>query len=127
MISQTIFLEAPPEKVYDCLMNEKKHSEFTNASAKIEPEVNGSFSVWDGYATGKTLELVLNKKIVQSWRASDWPENVFSTAAFEFLEKDNGTSLTFTQVGIPEEFEKDIEKGWEDFYWKPLKKYLVTN
>jgi len=69
----------------------------------------------------------LNKKIVQSWRASDWPENVFSISTFEFLEKDNGTSLTFTQVGVPEEFEKDIEKGWEDFYWKPLKKYLVTH
>src|SRR3989344_5153900 len=120
MINQTVFLEAPPEKVYDCLMNQKKHSEFTDANAKIDKRVNGSFSVWDGYATGKTLELVLNKKIVQSWRASDWPKNVFSTVTFKFSEKDNGTILAFTQVGIPEEFEKDIEKGWEDFYWKPL-------
>lgn len=124
MITQTIFLDAPPEKIYECLINEKKHSEFTNASAKIIPVVGGDFSVWDEYATGKTLELVLNKKIVQIWRASDWPKNVFSTVTFDFLEKDNGTSLTFTQVGVPEEFEKEIEKGWEDFYWKPLKKYL---
>ena len=45
MITQTVFLESPPEKVYDCLMNEKKHSEFIGANAKIEQKVNGSFSV----------------------------------------------------------------------------------
>ncbi len=36
----------------------------------------------------------------------------------------DGTELEFTHENVPEEFEKEIEKGWEDYYWKPLKKYL---
>jgi len=33
--------------------------------------------------------------------------------------------LIFTQTGIPDKNYKDILRGWKDFYWKPLEKYLA--
>lgn len=124
MITQTIYFQATPEKVYNALMIEKEHAKFTGAGAEIENKVGGKFSVWDGYSTGKNLELIPGKKIVQSWRASDWPEGIFSKVIFELTKQDNGTKLKFTHENIPPDCEKDIAKGWEDYYWNPLKNYL---
>ena len=124
-IHQTIFFSASPSEVFEALMDEKKHAEFTGSSAKIERNVGGKFSVWDGYATGENKELVKDKLIVQTWRASDWPENAGSIVKFEISKENNRTKLNFTQTGVPKEFYEDVSAGWKDFYWKPMQKYLV--
>ncbi len=124
VIKQTIEFSASPEQVYELIMDEKKHAGFTSDSAKVSREVGGKFSVWGGYATGKNLEIVPNKKIVQTWRASDWPAEVESKVTFKFSKKDNGCELKFTQTGVPSKFYKDIEQGWVDNYWNLMKAYL---
>lgn len=126
MIKQKVHIKVSPDVLYDALMDEKKHSAFTNAKAIIDQKVGGKFSVWDGYVTGENLELVPNKKIVQSWSASDWPEDAVSKVTFVFNTAENGTELEFKHENIPKDFEKDVEKGWEDYYWKPLKEYFRT-
>lgn len=108
-------------------MDEAKHGEFTGAKAVMENKVGGKFSVWDGYAKGTNLELVPGKKIVQSWRASDWQEKDESTVTLKFTPSKDGTELEFMHENIPEEFEKEIEMGWTDYYWKPLREYLKKN
>lgn len=123
-IKQTAVIKAPAQAVYDALMNSKQHAEFTRAAANIENKVDGEFSVWDGYATGKNLELDPGKKIVQLWHASDWPDGVESTVTYELSEKDGVTTITLTQIGVPEEFVNDVAQGWQDYYWEPLKQYL---
>ena len=124
MIKQAVHFPTTPEVLYDILMDEKKHGDFTNAKAKIDPRVGGKFSVWDGYATGENVELIPGKKIVQTWRASDWPNDVMSKVTFVFKPAEAGTELEFTHENVPREFEKDIEQGWEDYYWTPLKRYV---
>ena len=56
-------------------MDSKKHGEFTGDKAKIDPKVGGKFSAWDGYILGKTLELEPFKRIVQSWRTTEFPKD----------------------------------------------------
>ena len=123
-IKQSVEFRASPEEVYEALMDSKKHARFTGAPATVSRKVGGKFSVWDGYAEGKNLELAPGKKIVQSWRASDWPEGAESKVVYEFAKTKKGTKLTFTQTGVPEEFVGDIRQGWKDFYWVPMKKML---
>lgn len=123
-INQTIEFKATPEAVYEIIMDEKQHASFTSASATIGRKVGDKFSVWSGYATGKNLELVPNKKIVQTWRASDWPDGVESKVTFELIAKNGGCELRFTQEGIPEDQYKDIKQGWIDNYWDLMKDYL---
>lgn len=124
MIKQTVLFSVAPDVLYDVLMDEKKHGDFTNAKAKIDPKVGGKFSVWDGYAAGENVELIPGKKIVQTWRASDWPEEAISKVTFIFNSSKGGSELEFTQENVPKEFEKDIEQGWKDYYWAPLKEYI---
>lgn len=125
-IKNEIILSCSPQTAFDAWMDNKKHGTMIGGNAKIDPKVGGKFDIWDGYAVGKTLELDHNKlKIVQSWRDESWPENHYSQITIEFHAHDNNqTKLVFTQTGIPAENVKDIEEGWEDYYWKPMKKYF---
>ena len=44
----------------------------TGAAARIAGRVGAAYSAWDGYIAGKTLELAPGKRIVQSWRTTEF-------------------------------------------------------
>jgi activator of HSP90 ATPase len=123
-IRQSVTFKSRPHEVYEALMDEKKHAAFTGGKAKVSRKVRGKFSLWGGDIEGKNLELVQDKKIVQSWRYSDWENGVYSTATFVLEEIDKGTHLTFTQTNVPDEHFEEIKQGWKDYYWKPMKEML---
>ncbi len=123
-IKQSITFKATPHEVYEALMDSDKHSQFTGGEAKISREVGGTFTVFDNYAEGTNLELIPDKKIVQTWRASDWPEGHYSRVTCSQKEVDGGTRLTFTQTGVPAEQHEDISQGWRDYYWTPMQEML---
>jgi activator of HSP90 ATPase len=121
-IRQTITFNASPHDVYEMLMDEKKHARLNGGSALISREVGGTFSTNDGYSTGTNLELVQDTKIVQTWRASDWPEDHYSTLSITLSPVSSKTNLSCVQTGVPEDQYEEISQGWYDYYWDPLKK-----
>lgn len=124
-ISQRVHFECSPKEVYSALMDSKKHSQFTGGKAVISQKVGGTFSAYDGYAFGKNVELVKDTKIVQTWRASDWSTGCESLVTFSMKKSPSGgTMLAFKQENVPVSCAKDIEKGWKDYYWKPMKEML---
>lgn len=123
-IKQSVFIHASPHTVYEALMDSKQHSAFTGDAAKISRKVGGTFNTFGGYAEGENLELVPDRKIVQSWRASDWPEGHFSRCTFALSKSKAGTRLTFTQTGVPDDQFESIKQGWIDYYWEPLKEFF---
>jgi activator of HSP90 ATPase len=123
-IRQSVIFRATPHDVYEALMDSSRHTEFTGDEASISRVVGGPIMAYGGYVTGKNLELIPDEKIVQAWRASDWPEGQESTATFTLSAEDGGTRLTFVQEGVPDEQRTDIEQGWIDYYWTPMKAML---
>ena len=123
-IRQSVTFKASPHAVYEALMDSRKHSKFTGAQAKISRKVEGRFTAYDGYIEGVHLNLVRDKKIVQSWRGSDWPEGHFSRVTFSLKKMKDSARLTFTQNGVPNQHYRDINQGWRDYYWKPMKEML---
>ena len=124
-IRQSATFKTTPHEVYEALMDSRKHARFTGAKASITRKVGGKFTAYDGYIEGINLSLAPDKKIVQSWRGSDWPEGHYSRATFSLKKVKNGTHLTFTQSGVPNQYYNDIKQGWHDYYWKPMKEMLV--
>jgi activator of HSP90 ATPase len=120
-IRQSVTIKASPHEVYEALMDSKKHSRFTGDKAVISRKIGGKFTAFGGYSEGQNIELVPDEKIVQSWKAGDWPEGHYSQATFSLKEIEGGTRLTFTQTGVPAEQYDDIKQGWQDYYWEPLK------
>ena len=123
-IKQIVNIKASPIKVYEALMDSKKHAEFTGYPAKISNKVGGEFMASGDYIHGKNLELHPGKKIVQEWRAADWPEGHRSKVIFKLNKTKAGTRLTFIHERLPAEFVDSISDGWRDYYWVPLKQYL---
>jgi len=123
-IKQSATFKASLHDVYEALMDSVKHSQFTGDKADISREVGGNFTAFGGYSEGVNIKLVQDRKIVQTWRASDWPEGHYSQVTFLLENSEDGTQLTFTQTGVPEEQYEDISQGWRDYYWKPIKDML---
>ncbi len=124
-IKQGAMLPGTPHQVFELLMDSKKHAAFTGGQAKIGRTIGSPFSVFDGWATGTTIELIKDEKIIQQWRGADWLVDHYSIATFTFLLAKGGqTKLLFSQTNVPTEFAKDVADGWREYYWKPMKELL---
>ena len=119
-IKQKIILKASPHELYEAILDPKMHSQFTGSKATNDRKIGGKFTADDGYAFGKNIKLEKDKKIVQSWATTDFPDT-FTEITFEFNKKGSSTELVFTQTGVPDKSYKEISDGWKEFYWKPLK------
>jgi activator of HSP90 ATPase len=128
-IKQTVRFSAPPQEVYNLLMDSKKLAALTGGSAKMSKKPKGKFVVFDGYCHGYNMELEEGKKIVQAWHFAEdgWPDDHFSICTFTLSKDGKGTKLAFTQTEIPEHKAKPLANGWKEYYWEPMKAYLKTD
>lgn len=128
IIKQTVIIpKATPKQVYDAYTDPKKHSEFTDSRASGKPVVGGKFSSWDGYIFGKYLELKESERIVQDWTTTDWEEG-YSSSKLELTFKavPQGTEITMVHSNVPKAQAEEVEGGWTEFYWEPLKEYFAN-
>jgi activator of HSP90 ATPase len=125
-IRQQVIIKASPRQVYDTLLDAKQFSAFTGgAPAEIDSKAGGAFSCFGGMITGRNVELMPNQRIVQAWRAGNWPEGVYSIVRFELDAQGSETRLTLDHSAFPEGNAEHLEGGWHKMYWEPLKKYLA--
>ena len=118
-------LPAPPEAVYDAWLDSAAHSAMTGAKAKIAKRVGGAFIAWDGYISGRTLELKPGERIVQSWRTSEFDAaDPDSTITVELAPAKTGTRLTLHHRGVPDGQTNYENGGWRDFYFTPMRTYF---
>ncbi len=122
-IEQKILINTTPHEIYEVFMDSKKHSKLTESEAKISRKIGGKYSVWEGTISGKNVELIPDKKIVQTWKSDgeDWAKNPPSTITLLLEPVDEGTVIKFTQEDIPEEACDSVKKGWNTYYWEALK------
>jgi len=132
----TVTIHAKAETIYKAWLSTQGHSAITGSPAKVDGTVNGDFTAWDGYIWGMFLELEENKRIVQAWRTSEFPSEAEDSIVEILLEEEIAstgkrrlattykTKLTLKHSNIPEGQADGYKKGWEDFYFKPMKGYF---
>lgn len=124
-IEDKVVIPATPDEVYDAFLDPKKHAAFTGSKATGSPKVGAKFTAWDGYISGKNLELEKGKRIVQEWVTTGWPEGYApSRLELTFTRVKGGTEISMVHSNVPAEQADDYAQGWKDFYWKPLKEYF---
>ncbi len=125
-ITQKIIIpKVSPKEVYEAYVDPKKHSEFTDSEATGKPVVGGKFTAWDGYISGKFLELEESKRVVQEWTSTDFPEGAPpSKLELTFREVPKGTEIVMVHSNVPKDQEDETAEGWTEFYWEPLKQYF---
>jgi activator of HSP90 ATPase len=113
--------------LYEGWLDSAIHGAFTGGQdAKISPKVGGKFSAWDGYIFGTTLELDPYRRIVQTWRTTEFPSNA-PDSHLEILFEDNkdGTKLILNHTQLPEDQVDEYIQGWKDYYFKPMHNYYL--
>lgn len=118
-------LAASPAKIYVAWLSSAGHSAMTGAPAETTYQAGGRFTAWDRYISGQNVELQPNKRIVQSWRTSEFPEGAPDSRLEVLLEPaGDGTRITFRHTNIPAGQGARYEKGWHEFYLVPMAKYF---
>jgi activator of HSP90 ATPase len=125
IIHQVVNFSVTPHEVYEALMDSKKHASFTHAVANISRNIGGEYTAYDGYISGKNLELIPDRLIRQSWRAVDWEAGVYSTVTFELSAVPAGSRLDFTHSDVPDGTEAEFTQGWIDNYWNPMQVFFT--
>jgi len=124
-IKQEVVVPASPDEVFEAFVDAEKQSAFTRSKATGDPRVGGKFTAWDGYISGKNLTLDRGKRIVQEWTTTDWPQGYPpSRLELTFKKVKEGTQILMVHSGVPADQSDDIQQGWTDFYWNPLKEYF---
>ena len=117
-------ISATPDQIFNAWLDSDMHSEMTGGEAECSSEVGGTFTAWDGYISGTNMELIENKKIVQSWRTTEFDESdEDSLLTIELTESETGTELILTHTNIPEG-QTQYEQGWIEYYFEPMKLYF---
>jgi uncharacterized protein YndB with AHSA1/START domain len=123
-------LPVSPEAVYDAWLDSAGHTKMTGAEAEASDKVGAAFTAWDGYISGKNLELDRPQRIVQSWRTSEFSDaDPDSTITVTLAPAKGGTALTLEHSGVPdgEEHQGYEDGGWADNYFKQMKAYFANN
>lgn len=129
---------AAPARVYAALLDPRQFDQIVefsgvmqamhlkSAGSRINSHPGGAFALFGGFITGRQLELLPNQRIVQAWRAADWPAGVYSVVRFELHAHDAGCRMVFDQRGFPDEEAKSLAEGWQSHYWEPIRKLLAS-
>ena len=121
-------LPVSPMDVYDAWLSSDGHTAMTGGAATSEPRVGARHTAWGGYITGKHLELEPGKRILQSWRTTEFPDHVLdSKLEIRLVAIPKGTRLTLLQSGIPDGQGEMYSDGWQEHYFVPMKKHFKTS
>jgi activator of HSP90 ATPase len=138
-IHQEPVFKATRKQVYNALYDAKQFDQVQGLSkamqskevparaAEISAEPGGAFSLFGGYITGRHIELLPGKRIVQAWRAQSWNQGDYSIVKFELVEQDSGTKIIFDHAGFPKGAAEHLAAGWKANYWEPLEKFLAKS
>jgi len=117
-----------PKQIYFAWLDSKSHTQMTGSEAFADAKVKGRFSAWEGYISGVTIELVPNKKIVQQWRTTEFPDDSpDSMLEINLEEIKEGTRLILKHSDIPDGQSEAYKQGWKDYYFEPMKEYFTNS
>jgi uncharacterized protein YndB with AHSA1/START domain len=123
LVSEVI--PASRHAIYAAWLDTRQHSAFTGDTAVIEPAIGGRHSTFGGYASGTMLELEPHRRIVLSWRSTEFPEGSPDSRLEVTLEDTaGGTLVTILHTQIPEGQGDRYKDGWIQYYLEPLKRYF---
>ena len=123
--SITVTIFASPIDIFEAWLSGEGHSLMTGSPATVSNGNEAAFTAWDGYIWGETLEKEPNRRILQAWRTSEFPEDSPDSRVEILLEEvAEGTKITLIHSDIPDGQGDSYKQGWEEFYFTPMRAYF---
>ncbi|RRN76392.1 ATPase [Pseudoxanthomonas sp. SGD-10] len=111
-----------PEEVYRALTNPLSIQLWSGSPAEMSTEPGSEFSIFDGDISGKNLEFVENKKIVQHWYFDG--QEAESIVTIKLHDHKRGTSVELIHTNIPLEVYEEFVDGWNENYFSELQEFF---
>ena len=112
-IHQDVAIDASADRIYEALTSAEHFSGFTGgAPSEIDATAGGAFTCFGGMISGRNIELVPGRRVVQAWRVKNWPDGMYSIVRFELEANGDFTTLAFDQSGHPASAQQELEGGW---------------
>ncbi len=118
-------LAASPQVVYRAWFEPSQHAAFTKHAAKLDDHIGGKFSLRDGKITGRNMALEFGRRLVQSWRSTEFPK-VAPDSRLEvvFESVGAGTRMTVMHSDLPQGFAEPLRAFWLESYCAPMTDYF---
>ena len=124
-IEMSWLVAARPKEVYDHWMSSKGHAAMTGGAADIDDSVGGEFSAWDGYIFGVTKKLERNRRIVQTWRTTEFSKRSPDSRIEVRLRGFKGqTQVYLGHTNLRRGDGAKYTDGWYKFYLEPMIAYF---
>ena|SRR6266404_6164204 len=127
VIRQSVQLAASSDALFDTYLDRRGHAAVTGGKVTISARPGTRFAAFDGMITGRTLEVLPKRLIVQSWRSGGWqdndPDSVLLLAFSDGRRRGTGR-IDLIHVGVPDHDHDGVVKGWQSYYWRPWRAYL---
>ena len=121
----TSTIPVAPTTLYFAWIDSEHHSSMTGGPAKLDPVVGAKYSAVGGYVTGKLVILDLGRRIVMSWRTTDFPRDAAdSRVEVHFETLGPSTRILILHTEIPEGQSEKYKTLWNEKYITPMRAYF---
>jgi activator of HSP90 ATPase len=118
-------INAEPSDIYSAITNPYTIELWSGYPAVMSTEPGSEFSLWEGDITGKNLEFIQDRKVVQEWYFGDQAEKSIVTIT---ILADRGNSIINVEhSNIPDEEFRDIAEGWREHYFDAISNFFNPN
>ena len=122
---KTYRINAEPADIYSALTNPYTIELWTGYKAEMSEEPGSEFSLWDGDITGKNIEFIKDKKVVQEWYFGDQTEK--SIVTITITPDREHSNITLEHTNIPDDEYDGIAQGWDEYYFDAIKTFFNPN
>ena len=122
---KTFRINAEPADIYSALTNPYTIELWSGYPAIMSEQPGTEFSLWEGDITGRNIEFVKDRKVVQEWYFGDQEEKSIVTITI-FPDKDN-SSVTVEHTNIPDDDFAGITEGWREYYFGAITAFFNPN
>jgi len=125
IFKKTFRINAEPSDVYSALTNPFTIELWSGYPANMSTEPGSEFSLWEGDISGRNIEFVQDKKVVQEWYFGDQQEKSIVTISI-FPDRENA-QVTVEHINIPDDEFEDIAEGWREYYIGAIISFFKRN
>jgi len=122
---KTFKINAEPSDVYSALTNPFTIEIWSGYPAQMSEEPGSEFSLWEGDITGKNLEFIKDRKVVQEWYFGEQKDKSLVTITIQPDREDS--QVTVEHTNIPDDDFDDIAEGWREYYFGAILNFFNPN
>jgi len=122
---KTFKINAEPSDVYSAITNPYTIELWSGYPAQMSTDPGSEFSLWEGDITGRNLEFIQDKKVVQEWYFGDQAEK--SIVIITIASDREYSLVTVEHTNIPDEEFDGIAEGWREYYFDAIKNFFNPN